>query len=110
MFHPAYAAVTLGLVHGSQPDALVLCHALGRTAIDEYEAYPIPPLRRAIARYEQMAQLTNPRARVVGVSLNTEVLGDNASRLACAEVTADTGLPCLDPMRHDLAPLLAACP
>lgn len=110
LLHPAYAAVTLGLIHGSQPDALVLCHAAGRRAIDEYEAYPIPPLGRVIAQYEQAAQLTNPQARVVGVSLNTEPLGDDASRLACAEVAAETGLPCLDPMRHDLAPLLAACP
>ena len=52
LFHPAYAAVTLGLLHGSQPDAMVLCHAVGRTVIDEYEDYPVPDLRECIAQYE----------------------------------------------------------
>ena len=48
LFHPAYAAVTLGLLHGSQPDAMVLCHAVGRTVIDEYEDYAVPDLATAL--------------------------------------------------------------
>ena len=107
LFHPAYAAVTLGLLHGSQPDALLLCHDAGRTAIDEYEAFEIPDLKTCITRYEEAASLTNKLARVVGVSLNTSTLTAEAAKRVCAEVSEQTGLPCLDPMRNDLAPWVA---
>ena len=107
LFHPAYAAVTLGLLHGSQPDALLLCHEAGRTTIDEYEAFKIPDLKTCINRYEQAASLTNEVARVVGVSLNTSTLSAEEAKLVCAEVSEQTGLPCLDPMRDDLAPWVA---
>ena len=107
LFHPAYAAVTLGLLHGSQPDALLLCHEAHRSAIDEYEEFEIPDLKTCISRYEQAASLTNPSARVVGISLNTAALtADEATRL-CAEVSAETELPCLDPLRQELSPWLA---
>jgi uncharacterized NAD-dependent epimerase/dehydratase family protein len=107
LFHPAYAAVTLGLLHGSQPDALLLCHEAGRTTIDEYEAFKIPDLKTCINRYEQAASLTNEVARVVGVSLNTSTLSAEEAKLVCAEVSEQTGLPCLDPMLDDLAPWVA---
>ena len=110
LFHPAYAAVTLGLIHGSQPDAMVLCHAVGRTVIDEYEDYPVPDLRDCVAQYEQAARVTNARARVVGISLNTEGLSDDDALSACNEISALTGLPCADPMRHPLDPMLDALP
>ena len=110
LFHPAYAAVTLGLLHGSQPDAMVLCHAVGRTVIDEYEDYPVPDLRDCVAQYEQAARVTNARARVVGVSLNTDALNDADALSACDEVSTLMGLPCADPMRHPLDPILDALP
>ena len=108
LFHPAYAAVTLGLLHGSQPDALLLCHEAGRTAIDEYEAFEIPDLKTCITRYEEAASLTNALARVVGVSLNTSTLTAEEAKQACAEVSGQTGLPCLDPLRDNLTPWVAA--
>ena len=110
LFHPAYAAVTLGLIHGSQPDAMVLCHAVGRTMIDEYADYPVPDLRDCVAQYEQAARVTNAQARVVGISLNTEGLDDASALSACDEVGALTGLPCADPMRHLLDGILDALP
>jgi uncharacterized NAD-dependent epimerase/dehydratase family protein len=110
LFHPAYAAVTLGLLHGSQPDAMVLCHAVGRTVIDEYEDYPVPDLRDCIVQYEQAARVTNDQARVVGISLNTDGLDDAGALSACDEVSTLTGLPCADPMRHTLDPILDALP
>ena len=110
LFHPAYAAVTLGLLHGSQPDAMVLCHAVGRTVIDEYADYPVPDLRDCVAQYEQAARVTNAQARVVGISLNTEGLDDACALSACDEVGALTGLPCADPMRHLLDGILDALP
>ncbi len=110
LFHPAYAAVTLGLLHGSQPDAMVLCHAIGRTVIDEYEDFPVPDLRECVARYEQAARVTNGQAKVVGISLNTQGV-DNAGALsACDELRSLTDLPCVDPMRHELDCILDALP
>ena len=110
LFHPAYAAVTLGLLHGSQPDAMVLCHAMGRTAIDEYEDYAVPDLRECIAQYEQAARVTNAQARVAGISLNTQGCDDASSLSACNEISSLTGVPCIDPMRHALDPILDALP
>ena len=110
LFHPAYAAVTLGLLHGSQPQAMVLCHAVGRNVIDEYADYPVPGLRDCIVQYEQAARVTNGEARVVGISLNTEGLDDAGALSACNEVGALTGLPCADPMRHPLDTILDALP
>ena len=110
LFHPAYAAVTLGLVHGSQPDALVLCHQHGRTIIDEYPGYPIPSWRECIRRYEEAAQLTNPRARCIGLSINTGHLSENA-RLDVLQAAADeTGLPAVDPIASGVEALLEALP
>ena len=110
LFHPAYAAVTLGLLHGSQPDAMVLCHAVGRTAIDEYEDYAVPDLRECVAQYEQAARVTNAQARVVGISLNTQGCDDAGSLSACKEISSLIGVPCIDPMRHALDPILDALP
>ena len=110
LFHPAYAAVTLGLLHGSQPDAMVLCHAVGRAVIDEYEDYPVPDLRDCIAQYEQAARVTNVQARVVGISLNTRGCDEAGALSACDEISSLTGVPCSDPLRHALDPILDALP
>jgi uncharacterized NAD-dependent epimerase/dehydratase family protein len=100
LFHPAYAGVTLGLVHGSQPDLLVLCHEAGRATIDEYPGYPIPPLAEAARRYREAAALTNPAADLLGVSLNTASLDRAGQERALAEAREETGLPCVDPLRE----------
>ncbi len=110
LFHPAYAAVTLGLLHGSQPDAMVLCHGSGRTVIDEYEDYPVPDLRECVTQYEQAARVTNRVSSIVGISLNTQGLSDDEALSACRDASALTGLPCVDPMRHALDPIIDALP
>ena len=108
LFHPSYAAVTLGLIHGTQPDALVLCHDLARGTIEDVEGYSIPPFKVCIERYVQAAQLTNPNVRCVGVSLNSSEISrsDYAQRRAAIE--AETGLPCVDPIQEGVAKLTAA--
>jgi len=98
LFHPAYAAVTLGLIHGSQPDALVLCHEHGRAEIDEYPGYPIPALPDCMVAYLRAARLTNPDCRFVGVSLNTSSLPADERERVLTQVAAETGLPCVDPL------------
>ncbi|MDA9941699.1 DUF1611 domain-containing protein [Luminiphilus sp.] len=108
LFHPAYAAVTLGLLHGSQPDALVLCHDVSRTTIDEYEAFPIPDIKACVRRYEEAAQLTNAAARVVGISLITSASSDAEALVACEALSQSTGLLCFDPLRHAMTPLISS--
>lgn len=102
LFHPAYAGVTLGLLHGSQPDALILCHDPLRTTINGFPDYPIMPLPDAIATYLAVARLTNPEVRFVGVSLNTAKLTETERAAALASATAQTGLPACDPMQGGL--------
>lgn len=98
LFHPAFAAVTLGLLHGSQPDALIMCHEPGRRAVDEYPSFPIPRLKDAIETYEAAARLTNPKARCIGISLNTSGLNPAERDAALDEAQDLTGLPAVDPV------------
>jgi uncharacterized NAD-dependent epimerase/dehydratase family protein len=100
LFHPAYAGVSLALLHGSQPDVVVLCHDPGRAEIMGYSGFKIPPLEDAIALNLSLGALTNPEIRCGGVSLNTSQMSDAAA----AEVLLDTeralGLPVADPIRR----------
>lgn len=106
LFHPGFAAVTLGLVHGSQPDALVLCHEAGRAHIDEHPDFPIPGLAECIEAHLAAARLTNPGARCIGVSLNCHRLGSAAAAAAKARAAEETGLPCVDPLADGVQALL----
>jgi uncharacterized NAD-dependent epimerase/dehydratase family protein len=107
LFHPAYAAVTLGLLHGSQPDALVLCHDAGREEIDDYPGFRIPPLDYCMRQYLEAARITNIDARFIGISVNTSGL-DPTRRLAYLEqIRTATGLPCADPIIDGVDSLLA---
>jgi uncharacterized NAD-dependent epimerase/dehydratase family protein len=98
LFHPAYAGVTLGLIHGSQPDALVLCHDPARRSIDGYPAHPIPSLESAMSQYVTAARVTNPAARFVGISLNTSTLDARTARELKAATAREFALPVVDPM------------
>ncbi len=99
LFHPAYAGVTLGLIHGSQADALVLCHDPSRRHIDGYPHHPIPSLQSAMSQYLTAAQVTNPQARFVGLSLNTSMLDEEARGGLIGALKAEFGLPVIDPIR-----------
>ena len=98
LFHPAYAGVSLALLHGSQPDALVLCHDLRRTHIDGYPDYPLPTLAACIAANEQAAHLTNRDARCVAVALNTFGMSEAERERALAQTQSETGLVAFDPI------------
>ena len=108
LFHPAYAGVTLGLLHGSQPDALVLCHDPQRQRIVSWPDYPVPGLKEAEQLYLRMARLTNPDARLAGVSLNTSSLDETAAQEALAQAERELGVPAFDPMRTPLDRAIAA--
>jgi D-glutamate N-acetyltransferase len=102
LFHPAYAGVTLALIHGSQPDAMVLCHDPHRLRIYGYTDYATPPLKTAIDQYLLAARLTNPNARFVGVSFNTSALNDAEREELFAKTEKELGLPCFDPLKSSL--------
>ncbi len=108
LFHPAYAGVTLGLLHGSQPDALVLCHDPSRDTIEGYPEFPIPALKDAIRRYEEAAHLTNRASRCVGISINSSSLSDAEWVAYSARLIRELELPVVDPMRGGVESLAAA--
>lgn len=99
--HPGYSGVTLGLLHGSCPDAMILCHQATRVSIGDYrdEAWGMmPSLADYVRMYEQAAAWVHP-APVVGIALNTFDLAEAEARAACARAAAETGLPVTDPVR-----------
>ena len=99
LFHPAYSGVTLGLLHGSAPDLLVLVHKAGATAVRNYPELPIPPLPELIAAYEGVARRVRP-AKVAAIALNTSDLADDEeAREAIGAAQAETGLASDDVVR-----------
>ncbi|WP_395407113.1 DUF1611 domain-containing protein [Pseudoduganella sp. UC29_106] len=108
LFHPAYAGVSLGLLHGSQPDALVLCHDPGRQHIDGLPDFPMPALAEAIALYLQAGRLTNPDVRCIGISVNSSSLSEAAWSAYQERLEAELGLPVADPLRGGVETLTTA--
>lgn len=106
LFHPAYAGVTLGLIHGSQPDAMVLCADPSRSRLGDFELYPQPGYEEAIVRYTEAARLTNPAAQVIGLSLNTSSYSDEEAREIVDNCSTSLGLPCTDPIRFGVQSLV----
>ena len=102
LIHPGYAGVSLGLLHGSQPDALILCHDPFRTEIDEYPGFIIPPIKEVIELHLMLARRTNPKAKFVAIALNTSSVGAEEGDKICKHYEAKYGLPAFDPMRSDL--------
>ncbi len=99
LFHPSYAGVTLGLIHGSQPDKMVLCHETGRSHIQYIEGYPIPDLRACLEAYTTTARLTNPAACLIGLCINTSSLTEEQALEYLRETERTLRLPCCDPVR-----------
>jgi uncharacterized NAD-dependent epimerase/dehydratase family protein len=98
IFHPGYAAVTHGLVIGSQPDAFVVCHAVGRTQIEGWPQFPAPSITKVIERTVQIGSLTNPDIRCVGISVNTSTLRAEARADYLQQLADRYQLPAVEPM------------
>jgi uncharacterized NAD-dependent epimerase/dehydratase family protein len=107
--HPGYSGVTLGLLHGAMPDAMILCHEAGRHKHggDEYEWTTLPTLPAIVEMYEKAAAWVRP-ACVVGIALNTSNLDDEDARAAIDDAATTTGLPVTDPIRYSAEPLVTA--
>lgn len=98
LFHPSYAGVSLGLLHGAQPDALVLCHEPTRRHMRALPDCPLPDLRACLEANLAAARLTNPAVRAVGVALNGSCLDPRQAHDMCRRISDETGLPCEDPV------------
>lgn len=108
--HPGYSGVTLGLLHGSCPDAMILCHQATREYMGDYRQaswLKIPPLSQYVKWYEAIGAAVHP-TKVIGIAMNTYDMDDASARVACEAATRETGLPCTDPVRFDSAPLIDA--
>jgi uncharacterized NAD-dependent epimerase/dehydratase family protein len=100
LFHPAYAAVSLGLLHGSQPDVFVVCHEPGREQLVGHPEYALPSIAETIDLTLRLGRRTNPAIRCGGISLNTATLDADAARELLALETLRLGLPAADPIRR----------
>jgi len=111
LFHVSYSGVTMALIHGGQPDALILSHEPTRDHMRGLPGYSLPSLEALRDMALPLAHVANPECQVVGVSINTQHMSEDEARAYCAEVEARMGLPTVDPYRHGaerLAEALAA--
>ena len=109
LFHPSFAGVSLALLHGTQPDAFVVCHEPTRATMRNVPA-PIADIADVIAQTTALGRLTNPQIRCVGIALNTSLLGAAEAREAVAEAEAAFGVPACDPLRGGVARIADALP
>ncbi len=105
--HPAYSAVTCGILHGATPDALVLCHRAGRERVHGYEDTPLPAPGEYATLYESLADPVHAASIVAG-SLNTAGMADDAARQAVEEYATAIDAPAVDPVRDDASAMLEA--
>lgn len=107
LLHPGYSGVTLALLHGSSPDGMILVHRAGQTHIHHYPLV-LPDLPRLIRVYEEAAGWIKP-AKVIGIALNTQALGETDAQEAIHAAATETGLSVTDPVRFGGEPLVRAC-
>ncbi len=108
LFHASFAGVSLGLLHGAAPDALVMCHEPTRKHMRGLPHYPLPDLKECIETNLQLAKLTNPGVRMLGLSINTSKLGDNEAKDYLAKLENEFGMPAVDPVRTGVGKLVDA--
>ncbi|MEE9315333.1 MAG: N-acetyltransferase DgcN [Rhizobiaceae bacterium] len=108
LFHASYSGVTMALIHGGQPDALILCHEPTRAHMRGLPSYQLPSLEELRDVALTMAQVVNKAAKVVGIAINTVALSDAEAEALCAETEKRMGLPTVDPFRHGAGRLVDA--
>lgn len=108
LYHVSYSGVTMALIHGGQPDALVLAHEPTREHMRGLPEYTLPTLEALRDTALPLARIANPACEVVGVSINTKALSEEEASALCAEVEARMGLPVVDPFRHGAGRLVDA--
>jgi uncharacterized NAD-dependent epimerase/dehydratase family protein len=106
LIHPGYSGVSLALIHGCLPDAMILCHFPGRKKLKNYNIM-IPPLPEIIKLHEEVAKPVKP-CKVTGICLNTQELTEEEAKQEIRKVEAQTGLPATDPVRFGCKGLVRA--
>jgi len=99
LFHPAYAGVSLGLLHGTQPDVIVVCHDPSRLEVAGHPGFSIPTLEEVIAQNLALGRRTNAAIRCAGISLNTSKMSTASAQACLSSYAARLNLPCADPIR-----------
>ncbi len=107
VYHPGYSGVTMSLIHGSAPQALVLCHKATITTIGNEGDFPIPTLSQLVQSYELIASFVR-KAKVVGICINTYGLPEAEARAIVDQARKSTGLPATDPVRFGVGEILDA--
>ncbi|WP_122088842.1 DUF1611 domain-containing protein [Halalkalicoccus subterraneus] len=108
IIHPAYSAVTCGILHGSMPDSLVLCHAAGRESIHGYEDVSIPPMDEYIDLYEDLAAPVHETEVAAGALNTMDIVDEGPARDAVSQYGSDLGVPATDPVRFEKDDVLEA--
>ncbi len=108
LFHVSYSGVTMALIHGGAPDALILCHEPTREHMRGLPGYKLPTLEALRDTALPLARVANPACQVVGVSVNTQHMGEDEARAYLEKVEADMGLPATDPFRFSSGKLVEA--
>jgi len=103
LFHASFAGVTTGLIHGAQPDALVLCHEPTRTHMRGLPSFALPELDVCMDANLRAAQLTNPEARFVAIAVNTSKLSESDAEAYLKETEERYGLVTVDPLRQGVS-------
>ena len=106
ILHPGYAAVSLGLLHGSQPDAFVVCHEIGRDVVGGWPQFPLPSIARVINLTVRLGALTNPAIRCVGISVNSASMTSARRQAYRTRSQQMLGLPCVDPLIDGVAAIV----
>ena len=106
LFHASFAGVSLGLLHGSQPDVIVMCHEPTRTHMRGLPHYALPDIQTCIEANLSAARLTNPGVVCAGLAVNTSRLDPEAAKAHLAELEAEVGLPAVDPLRDGVGRLV----
>ncbi|SLN71890.1 hypothetical protein ROG8370_03470 [Roseovarius gaetbuli] len=108
LFHVSFSGVTMALIHGGQPDALILCHEPTRSHMRGLPEYTLPSLEALRDMALPIARVANPACQVVGISVNTQHMSEEVAHAYLAKVEADMGLPATDPYRFGAAKLVDA--
>ncbi|MDG1862638.1 MAG: DUF1611 domain-containing protein [Yoonia sp.] len=108
LFHVSYSGVTMALIHGGQPDALVLAHEPTRAHMRGLPDYKQPSLAELRDLSLQVARIANPECKVIGVSVNTQNIAADKYETYLAEIEAEMGLPTVDPFRQGAGRLVDA--
>jgi uncharacterized NAD-dependent epimerase/dehydratase family protein len=106
LLHPSYAGVTLALVHGSQPDRIVVCHDAARRFMVGVDGFQVPTLEECIDAHLRAARLVNAAVEVAGVCVNTSQMSDADARTCLQEISARLGLAACDPVRTGVAAIV----